>query len=150
MKPFTLITRLLSPISRYTTIWDGFAVSKSPRIQSSILKIIDFFIVNERFRFLAALFFPSVYPLFFLNQLPLLPPILLLPREVIRDGISGTTRQLKNLRTRTRVRVRAKTICCRSALFQSSGRPIYSVPDNFSRKTVANRTSTKRKNESTT
>ena len=39
-------------------------------------------------------------------------------REVIRDGISGTTRYLKNLRTRTRVRVRAKTRYCGSALQQ--------------------------------
>ena len=52
LRSLPLVTRLLSPISRYFTTWNGFAVSKSPRIQSSILKVIDFFTVYERFRFL--------------------------------------------------------------------------------------------------
>ena len=35
---FTLMFRLLAPISRCLTTWNGFAVPESPRIQSSILK----------------------------------------------------------------------------------------------------------------
>ena len=51
----------LSPGSRYFTTWNGFAVSKSPRIQSSILKVMDVLTVYERFLFvLSDLFFPFV------------------------------------------------------------------------------------------
>ena len=67
LRSFTIIVRLLTSISRCFTAWNGFAVPKSSRIQSSILKIMKSITVYEDFYFCVNFIFLPYTPSFFLT-----------------------------------------------------------------------------------
>ena len=62
----------LTPILTYFTTWDGFAVQKSHRIQSQILRNIQKYNRLWILLFFCRIKFPSVYPAF-LNHIWIIP-----------------------------------------------------------------------------